>query len=117
MHALLLTDPLAAEHGVIVVVNYAGLSLSNLGNYKRLLSLAFRSMFHALPLRVSAVRIVNSPAIVNRILLPLFKIFWPEALPGWLEVLGDDHGRLLEVLPRGSVPKALGGTLEVEEPE
>ncbi|GMI21917.1 hypothetical protein TeGR_g1131 [Tetraparma gracilis] len=117
MHALLLTDPLAAEHGVIVVSNNAGISLPNFVYAKKLLYMAMRSVVHALPLRVSAVRIVNSPAIVNRILLPLFKIFWPEALPGWLEVLGDDHGRLLEVLPRGSVPKALGGTLEVEEPE
>jgi len=49
--------------------------------------------------------------------LPLFRIFGPEALRGRLEVLGDDHGRLLEVLPRGSVPKALGGTLEVDELE
>jgi hypothetical protein len=119
MHSLLLTDPLAAEHGVILVSNCAGLSLSNLGKVRRLLPLAIRSMHHALPLRVSAMRIVNnpSPGFVSRIFLPFFRMFCPEPLRGRLEVLGNDHGRLLEVLPREAVPKALGGALDVEEPD
>ncbi|GMH97117.1 hypothetical protein TrVE_jg7818 [Triparma verrucosa] len=107
---LLLFDPVAAEHGVVIISNMAGLSLSNVS--RAFFRDVARSVYGAMPLRVSAIRGVNNPPIFQYI-FAFMKMFLPVKIRGRLEVIGGDHGRLLEVLPPASIPEVLGGRLEV----
>ena len=97
--------------GLVHVGNLSGFSLSNFN--KDFMRAMLRSVFGAMPVRVMALRVCNNP-FVFRIVFAFVSPFFPKKMKERMKVLGSEYDDgLAEVLPRESIPEALGGGLKV----
>lgn len=97
--------------GIIHVGDLKGFSLTNFN--KDFVRAIAKSMFGAMPVRVLALRVCNSPFAFKLAFAFVFP-FLPDKINRRVLILGSDYeGLLAELLPRESVPEALGGSLKV----
>lgn len=97
--------------GLIHVGNLKGFSLTNFN--KDFVRAIVKSVFGAMPVRVFALRVCNTPFAFKMAFAFVYP-FLPDKINRRVMILGSDYeGPLAELLPRESVPEALGGSLKV----